>query len=70
MQRVIHACLKPIEIELLFKEFEDTKGADRNRKSEDRQDHGQQNETKDKHRTHNTSLKTKAGVTRTIKKPG
>ena len=31
-------------------------------KSEDRQDHGQQNETKDKHRAHNTTLKTKAGV--------
>ena len=31
--------------------------------SEDRQDHGQQNETKDKHRTHNTTLKTKARVT-------
>ena len=28
-------------------------------KSEDRQDHGQQNETKDKYRTHNTTLKTK-----------
>ena len=40
------------------KEFEDTKGADR--KSEDRQENGQQNETKDKHRTHNTTLKTKA----------
>ena len=52
------------------KEFEDTKGVDRNRKSEDRKDHGQQNETKDKHRTHNTSLKTKAGVTRTLQKPG
>ena len=34
-------------------------------KSEDRQDHGQQNETKDKHRKHNNTLKTKAGVTRT-----
>ena len=44
------------------KEFEDTKGADRNRKSEDRQDHGQQNETKNKHRTHNTTLKTKAAT--------
>ena len=32
-------------------------------KSEDRQDHGQQNETKDKHRKHNTTLLTKAGVT-------
>ena len=52
------------------KEFEDTNGTDRNRKSEDRQDHGQQNETKDKHRTHNTTLKTKAGVTRTLQKPG
>ena len=31
--------------------------------SEDRQDHGQQNETKNKHTTHNTTLKTKAGVT-------
>ena len=31
--------------------------------SEDRQDHGHQNETKDKYRTHNTTLKTKAGVT-------
>ena len=29
-------------------------------KSEDRQDHGQQNEMKDKHRTHNTTLKSKA----------
>ena len=38
--------------------------------SEDRQDHGQQNEMKDKHRTHNTTLKTKAGVTRTLQKPG
>ena len=36
-------------------------------KSEDRQDHGQQNATKDKHRTHNTTLKTKAGVKRTTK---
>ena len=36
--------------------------------SEDEQDHGQQNETKDKHRTHNTTLKTKAGVTRTLQK--
>ena len=32
-------------------------------KSEDRQDHDKQNDTKDKHRTHNTTLKTKAGVT-------
>ena len=29
-------------------------------KSEGRQDHGKQNETKDKHRTHITTLKTKA----------
>ena len=34
-------------------------------KSEDRQDHGQKNETKNKHTTHNTTLKTKAGLTRT-----
>ena len=39
-------------------------------KSEDRQDHGQQNEAKDKHRTHNTTLKLKAGITRTLQKPG
>ena len=39
-------------------------------KSENRQNHGQQNETKDKHRTHNTTLKTYAGVTRTLQKPG
>ena len=38
--------------------------------SVNRQDHGQQNETKDKHKTHNTTLKTKAGVTRTLQKPG
>ena len=37
-------------------------------KSEDRKNHGQQNETKDKHRTHNTTLTTKAGVTRTLQK--
>ena len=30
-------------------------------KSEDRQAHGQQNETKDKHRTHKATPKTKAG---------
>ena len=53
-----------------LKEFEDTKGQTEIVKSEDRQDHGQQNETKDKHRTHNTTLKTKAGVTRTLQKPG
>ena len=39
-------------------------------KSEDKQDYGQQNETKDKKGTHNTPLKTKAGVTRTLQKPG
>ena len=39
-------------------------------KSEDRQDHGQQNKTKDKHRTYNITLKTKAGITRTLQKPG
>ena len=38
-------------------------------KSEDSQDHGQHNETKDKH-NHNTTLKTKAGVTRTLQKSG
>ena len=42
------------------------KGQTEIEKSEDRQDHGQQNETKDKYRTHNTKLKTKAGVTRTL----
>ena len=44
----------------MYKEFEDTKGQRKIVKSEDRQDHGQQNETKDKYRTHNTTLKTKA----------
>ena len=39
-------------------------------KSEDRQGHGQQKETKDKHRKYNTTLKTKAGITRTLQKPG
>ena len=38
-------------------------------KSEDRQDHGQQDETKDRHE-HNTSLKTKDRVTQTLQKPG
>ena len=37
-------------------------------KSKDRQDHGQQNKMKDKHRTHDTSLKTIVGVTRTLQK--
>ena len=32
-------------------------------------DHGQQNEMKDKCRTHNTTLKTKAGVKWTLQKP-
>ena len=48
---------------------ENTKGADRNIKSGDRQGHGHLNETNDKHRTHTTTLKTKAGVTRTLPKP-
>ena len=39
-------------------------------KSEDRQDDGHQNERKDKHRTHNTTLKTKPGVTRTLQNQG
>ena len=38
-------------------------------KSEDRQDNGQQNKTKDKQRTNDTTIKTKAGVTRTLQKP-
>ena len=38
-------------------------------KSKDRQDHDKQNETIDKYRTHNTSLKTKAGITLTLQKP-
>ena len=37
-------------------------------KSEDRQIHGQQSEMKDKHSTNNTTLKTKAGVTRNLQK--
>ena len=39
-------------------------------KSEDIQDHGKQNKTKDKYRTHDTTLKTKAGVTQTLQTPG
>ena len=39
-------------------------------KSEDRQDHGQQNETKDKYKTYNTTLKTKAGITRSLQNSG
>ena len=37
-------------------------------KLEDRQDNGQQNETKENIEHNNTTLKTKAGVTRTLKK--
>ena len=37
-------------------------------KSEDRQEYVQQNETKDKHRSHNITLKTKVRVTRTLQK--
>ena len=43
------------------KEIEDTKRADR-------PNHGQQNKRKDKYRTHNTTLKTTVGITRTLKK--
>ena len=39
-------------------------------KLEDRQDHGQQNETKDKQSTQHYTLKTKVGVSRTLHKPG
>ena len=38
--------------------------------SKDRQDHGQQNKTKDKNRANNNKLKAKAGFTRTLQKPG
>ena len=44
----------------MCKEFEDAKGQTEIFESENRQDHGQQNETKDKHRTQNTTLKCKA----------
>ena len=53
---------------MIQKEFDDTKGTDRNQKSEERKDHGQQNQTKDKHGTHSTTQKTKAGVTRNLQK--
>ena len=46
---VNHCRLYSIPFISMKTEFEDTKRADR--KSEDRQDHGQQNETKDKHTT-------------------
>ena len=39
-------------------------------RSEDRQDHGQENKTKDKHRPHDITVKHKAGVTRTLQKQG
>ena len=39
-------------------------------KLEDRQDHDQQNKMIDKHRTYDTTLKTKAGATRTLQKRG
>ena len=48
----------------------DTTGADRNRYVGRQTSYGQQNKTKDKHRTHETTLKTKAGITRTLQKPG
>ena len=50
-----------------MKEFEDTKWANRNRQVRRQKDRGQQ---KDKHRTHTTTLKTKAGVTQTLQKSG
>ena len=52
------------------KEFENTKEVEEIVKTEDRQDHGQQNETKDKQITHNTTLKTKAGVKQTLPNQG
>ena len=39
-------------------------------KSEDRQDHGQQNKTKDKHRTHAITLKLNWSKAQTLQKPG
>ena len=38
--------------------------------SKDRQEHGQRSETKNGQRTHNTTLKTEAGVTRTLQNQG
>ena len=40
------------------------------RKSENRQDRGQQNGKKDKDKTQNTKLKNKTRVTRTLQIPG
>ena len=45
-------------------EFEDTKRG----RQKSWQDHGQQNETKNKNRTQNTTLKTKVGFTQTLQK--
>ena len=53
------------------KEFEDTKGRKKSLSQKtERTMASQQNETKAKHRTHNTMLKTKAVVTLTLQKPG
>ena len=54
-----------------YEEFQDTKGTEKKPvKSGKRQVYGQQNKTNEKYKTHNTTLKTKAGVTRTLQIPG
>ena len=52
------------------KEILSAKGTTEIVNSKDRQYHGQQNKTKEKHRTHNTTLEIKAGVKRTLQTPG
>ena len=60
----------PVDVLLKQRNLKIPKGQTEIVKSEDGRDQGKQNGTKDKNRTLNTTLKTKAGVTRTLQKPG
>ena len=65
---IVNEVLKSKQIEMGSQKNSKTpKGQTDSVKSEERQDHVQQ---KDKHSLHNTTLKTKARVLRTLQKPG
>ena len=55
---VEYSIFTDIRISLIYYEFKDNKWAEIVQ-SEDRQDHGQQKEKKGKHKTHNTTLRTR-----------
>ena len=62
--------VKMLSLDLVWDEFEDTKGAERNRKVRKQTRTWLTKLNERHHRRHNTTLETKTGVTRNLQKLG